>query len=236
MSTAVGPTVTLRRARPACAASSPRYARNRAGERMPASARTLSARAIDRASTAAAALSLRYRLTAAVSTPLPRASVLACWLSLISRNTRKPTAIIGITTISRKNLVRRARKLILCAGYSSYRQNPRKSRGSAAFVAIRPANRLTNGKGWRRIAVESASPATAAVHPPPTDRLRRPRLESTHAWPRPPRGAIAQLGERLDRTQEVAGSSPASSIFGIPFVCRRFRLGGVLTVAMESSP
>src|SRR4051794_32744387 len=26
------------------------------------------------------------------------------------------------------------------------------------------------------------------------------------------RGAIAQLGERLDRTQEVAGSSPASSI------------------------
>src|SRR6266487_3063743 len=27
-----------------------------------------------------------------------------------------------------------------------------------------------------------------------------------------PRGAIAQLGERLDRTQEVAGSSPASSM------------------------
>jgi hypothetical protein len=27
----------------------------------------------------------------------------------------------------------------------------------------------------------------------------------------PPLGAIAQLGERLDRTQEVAGSSPASS-------------------------
>src|SRR5215208_5625448 len=32
-----------------------------------------------------------------------------------------------------------------------------------------------------------------------------PRLESLL------RGAIAQLGERLDRTQEVAGSSPASS-------------------------
>src|SRR5215216_6144301 len=30
------------------------------------------------------------------------------------------------------------------------------------------------------------------------------------------RGAIAQLGERLDRTQEAAGSSPASSIAGIP--------------------
>jgi hypothetical protein len=27
----------------------------------------------------------------------------------------------------------------------------------------------------------------------------------------PRRGAIAQLEERLDRTQEVAGSSPASS-------------------------
>src|SRR4051812_48513297 len=30
------------------------------------------------------------------------------------------------------------------------------------------------------------------------------------------RGAIAQLGERLDRTQEVAGSSPASSIQKLP--------------------
>ena len=27
----------------------------------------------------------------------------------------------------------------------------------------------------------------------------------------PPHGAIAQMGERLDRTQEVAGSIPASS-------------------------
>src|SRR5438046_2199046 len=27
----------------------------------------------------------------------------------------------------------------------------------------------------------------------------------------PPRGAVAQLGERLDRTQEVRGSSPLSS-------------------------
>jgi hypothetical protein len=32
-------------------------------------------------------------------------------------------------------------------------------------------------------------------------------------------GAIAQLGERLDRTQEVAGSSPASSIDGTPHYC-----------------
>src|SRR5215211_4256114 len=33
---------------------------------------------------------------------------------------------------------------------------------------------------------------------------------------RVPRGAIAQLGERLDRTQEVGGSSPPSSISGSP--------------------
>ena len=32
------------------------------------------------------------------------------------------------------------------------------------------------------------------------------------------RGAIAQLGERLDRTQEVGGSSPPSSIL----ICRYF--------------
>jgi hypothetical protein len=40
-----------------------------------------------------------------------------------------------------------------------------------------------------------------------------PRL---NCWPTgrhpPPHGAIAQLGERLDRTQEVGGSSPPSSI------------------------
>jgi hypothetical protein len=32
-------------------------------------------------------------------------------------------------------------------------------------------------------------------------------------------GAIAQLGERLDRTQEVGGSSPPSSIVGRRIVC-----------------
>jgi hypothetical protein len=54
---------------------------------------------------------------------------------------------------------------------------------------------------------------------------RRPKLTAGTAYPWPlvrmtanvranicPIGAIAQLGERLDRTQEVAGSSPASSI------------------------
>jgi hypothetical protein len=34
------------------------------------------------------------------------------------------------------------------------------------------------------------------------------------------RGTIAQLGERLDRTQEVAGSSPASSTVGGPLLER----------------
>ena len=38
-----------------------------------------------------------------------------------------------------------------------------------------------------------------------------------------PLGAIAQLGERLDRTQEVAGSSPASSI-SKPLLSRGFLL------------
>ena len=37
-----------------------------------------------------------------------------------------------------------------------------------------------------------------------------------------PRGAIAQLGERLDRTQEVGGSSPPSSIV----LCKTFTKGG----------
>ena len=57
----------------------------------------------------------------------------------------------------------------------------------------------------------------------PVGDLRLPRLVQHHRSHRgnrrggtpldcDPRGAIAQLGERLDRTQEVAGSSPASSI------------------------
>jgi hypothetical protein len=47
------------------------------------------------------------------------------------------------------------------------------------------------------------------------------------------RGAIAQLGERLDRTQEVAGSSPASSIHkgpaqGVIFSDRADRAGRLI--------
>ncbi len=42
----------------------------------------------------------------------------------------------------------------------------------------------------------------------------------------PPHGAIAQLEERLDRTQEVAGSSPASSISRSARSCRGFVVRG----------
>src|SRR5918999_3646053 len=49
-------------------------------------------------------------------------------------------------------------------------------------------------------------------------------------------GAIAQLGERLDRTQEVAGSSPASSIRRKPWIDASFcrsELGGRDASAVE---
>src|SRR5204863_5568434 len=53
--------------------------------------------------------------------------------------------------------------------------------------------------------------------------------------PIPPLGAIAQLGERLDRTQEVGGSSPPSSIAKPPlsggfFFLARARRSGRSTV------
>jgi hypothetical protein len=51
---------------------------------------------------------------------------------------------------------------------------------------------------------------------------REPKLESTDPALVATHGAIAQLGERLDRTQEVAGSSPASSTSRIPFVYGQF--------------
>ena len=41
-------------------------------------------------------------------------------------------------------------------------------------------------------------------------------------------GAIAQLGERLDRTQEVAGSSPASSMKDLLTQVFCFHLAGEL--------
>ena len=46
------------------------------------------------------------------------------------------------------------------------------------------------------------------TNPPEHARLSGRRRRRLHFADR---GAIAQLGERLDRTQEVAGSSPASS-------------------------
>src|SRR5512132_447903 len=68
-------------------------------------------------------------------------------------------------------------------------------------------------------------------------RILGPRLAQHHRLRagtniRPtPRGAIAQLGERLDRTQEVAGSSPASSISGTPVGRGGFCVTGWLTTA-----
>jgi hypothetical protein len=65
----------------------------------------------------------------------------------------------------------------------------------------------------------SACRAQSATYPPRRQRSPSrpsaggPGLNSpATAWHLPPLGAIAQLGERLDRTQEVAGSSPASSM------------------------
>ena len=65
-----------------------------------------------------------------------------------------------------------------------------------------------------RLPVMRVDFAGSASSEPPARRERagRPGLHCpATARHLPPLGAIAQLGERLDRTQEVAGSSPASS-------------------------
>ena len=75
---------------------------------------------------------------------------------------------------------------------------------------------------------------------------RRPKLtsETAYPWPRlrrdfPParqhmsHGAIAQLGERLDRTQEVAGSSPASSTSRSPACLERSTAASLLGSPLE---
>ena len=72
---------------------------------------------------------------------------------------------------------------------------------------------------------EGESVAEADVHPRPSLRPYHERgRPAIIGWPSrarfllrtAPRGAIAQLGERLDRTQEVGGSSPPSSIAPFP--------------------
>jgi hypothetical protein len=52
------------------------------------------------------------------------------------------------------------------------------------------------------------------------------------AWPH---GAIAQLGERLDRTQEVGGSSPPSSITKASLLRGFSVVWGVLRVILGAS-
>ncbi len=98
---------------------------------------------------------------------------------------------------------------------------PHRARGGRARRA-RDARRRRPGR--RRDHVRSPLPARNARYRgdgrAPGQRggqARRVRCEIETGEPRPglhfvSPGAIAQLGERLDRTQEVAGSSPASSI------------------------
>ena len=60
-----------------------------------------------------------------------------------------------------------------------------------------------------------AQAGTFGQHPGSYNRFFTARVRKP-ACCRASLGAIAQLGERLDRTQEVGGSSPPSSIAGIP--------------------
>src|SRR5439155_2803511 len=80
-------------------------------------------------------------------------------------------------------------------------------------VAVGRARRGRGGGGRASPGATGTRPGTAAGPDQGVFREeligRRPRRRRVHFADR---GAIAQLGERLDRTQEVAGSSPASSI------------------------
>src|ERR687885_1613171 len=109
-------------------------------------------------------------------------STLPVSLSAVRSNRTYATAIIGMTTMIVKKSRSRPRKLMRCLWLYP--------RGSGGVPSA----------GTRAIVY---SPTLARL-PPPGGGL--------HGRYHPQRGAIAQLEERLDRTQEVAGSSPASSI------------------------
>jgi len=70
----------------------------------------------------------------ALASPFARASALPCVLSLIRRKTKTPIASIGTTTISRKKLVRRVRKLMRLPGpRPAYRPKPLNPQGLHRF-------------------------------------------------------------------------------------------------------
>ena len=87
--------------------------------------------------------------------------------------------------MSTKKIVRRARKLMRGASVAEATRDSGETRQV-------PCGPTAAGRPRQTVRPGLNCPATAR-HPPPP-------------------GAIAQLGERLDRTQEVAGSSPASSM------------------------
>src|SRR3954454_764885 len=64
---------------------------------------------------------------------------------------------------------------------------------------------------WRKRIARDLGGINDARSGKPAATIARSRRER-QTLPRPHHGAIAQLGERLDRTQEVGGSSPPSSI------------------------
>ncbi len=89
-----------------------------------------------------------------------------------------------------------------CAGHAPCPPPGRRARPrSASLRRSRPAR---SSRAWDRRFARA-----------PDDRLTR-RSRRGGPLQSASRGAIAQLGERLDRTQEVAGSSPASSIRNTP--------------------
>ena len=75
--------------------------------------------------------------------------------------------------------------------------------GDLSGVALRGGASARDVRGWRRLAIPCAAKPYLGSARPSATTLLPAALASARAL-----GAIAQLGERLDRTQEVAGSSP----------------------------
>jgi hypothetical protein len=97
------------------------------------------------------------------------------------------------------------------------------------------------------MAYASSCPSAEGGQSRTAARTSRPsRLVRSHyTWPHHAfamRGAIAQLGERLDRTQEVGGSSPPSSIHKVPaksqvlMIVQTGPKGGVLLMGPFTGP
>ena len=122
---------------------------------------------------------------------------------------RSPTRCLPHRQRKPKRLGRRRRDASIARTRSGRASPPRSGSSFSECSSAAPRSRT---RRTRRASSRSPrTPASAGLHPTRLPSRPSPVPSASRGYNRASPGAIAQLGERLDRTQEVRGSSPRSS-------------------------